>query len=237
MTPNRRRAADMIDKLASGLFVFCASFGALLSWWAFSAPVSFPASAIVLSLAVLWFGRSGPRSLAKTAVLSVAVLAIMVFNTALSESYYLTGVGFSETFFYHVRPDLFFAGLGEHSALIALALVLLAEAVMAFVIAVSQSKRSRYAKRSFLTVAIALCLWSPLQGIAGYWGMPRLMPGLTASRRGPMPCSVILPRPRHRCRATCGKPRPCACRTRATWFFSTARAWSRVTLTTLPFPA
>jgi phosphoglycerol transferase len=160
----------MIGKLASGLFILCASFGALLSWWAFSAPVSFPASAIALSLAVLWFGRSGPRTFWKTGFLSVAVLAMLVFNTALAESYYLTGAGFSETFFYHVRADLLFAGLGEHAPLIALALFLLAAAVMTFVMAVSQPKRSQHLKGSALAVAIALCLWSPLLGIAGYWG-------------------------------------------------------------------
>jgi phosphoglycerol transferase len=160
----------MIDKTAALLFVFLAAFGPLLAWAAYAAPPSFPASAIALAVALLWLGRSGPRSRLKAGLLLVAVAAMLVANLALTEAYYLTGASFSESFFYHVRADLLFAGLAEHAGLIALALAVFAGALGCFAAATGQKRRGRSAAGPLVAVAATLALWSPLVAVSGYLG-------------------------------------------------------------------
>ncbi|MDP3895400.1 MAG: sulfatase-like hydrolase/transferase [Mesorhizobium sp.] len=158
----------MVETLAFAVFLICACFGPLLAWGYFGAPATFPASSLALAVAVLWLAGAGARSRWKSGLLFVFVTIMLVLNSALTESYYLSGTGFAESFFYHLRVDLAFAGLAEHFGLIALALLLLAGALVAFGFATRRPGRP--AVLPMIATAAALCLWSPLLGIGAYLG-------------------------------------------------------------------
>lgn len=158
----------MVEKLAFAVLLICACFGPFLAWGWFGAPAAFPASSLALAVAFLWLAGTGARSRWKGGFLLVFVVLMLVLNSALTESYYLSGTGFAESFFYHLRVDLAFAGLAEHFGLIALALLLLAGALVAFALATRRSRPP--AILPTIATVVALCLWSPLLGIGAYLG-------------------------------------------------------------------
>jgi phosphoglycerol transferase len=160
----------MLGLLAPAVFLLCTSFAAVLAWTAFGAPFSFPLSAIALALALLRLGRSRRRPFWKSMLLYLAVVIVIMLNNGLTEAYYLTGAGFAESFFYHLRLDLLFAGLGEHVLLIVLALLLFAIALLSFGFAINVPPPESPPMLTRVAVLLTISLWSPFIGLASYFG-------------------------------------------------------------------
>ena len=76
-----------------------------------------------------WAGR---RFL--VALYALLVLPFLIFESAYFLSYYLQGSGFNRAFFYHLNPDVIYAGIGEYYWLMSLLLLVFALLLLSFLI-------------------------------------------------------------------------------------------------------
>lgn len=154
--------------VAAVLFLLLANSPPLAAFLLFGASVWFPLSSVLLTGVLLWLGCALPATAWMLLLLGPAVILIVILNSMLGEAYYLTAAGFSESFFYHVRFDLLFAGLSEHWLPLAFAASVLVGAVVAYALAIGSRRRRGRLVWPLAVILPALVVWSPFLGIAGY---------------------------------------------------------------------
>jgi phosphoglycerol transferase len=86
------------------------------------APAIWPVSTLLYNLGLLCLFALVPRKPVSLVLFNVVAGLFFVVEAAFFFSFYLQNAGFNEAFFYHLRPDLFYAGVTEHTPIMLLAL-------------------------------------------------------------------------------------------------------------------
>jgi len=117
------------------------------------APVIWPISTAIYNLGLLLVFAATPRSALKIIAYNVVAAVFFLVESSFFFSYYLQNDGFNAAFFYHIRPDLVFAGVREHLPVL-LAMVL----CMCGFLALSSSAlaRERGIKTRLFPIALGL---------------------------------------------------------------------------------
>ncbi len=78
------------------------------------APVIWPVSTLIYNLGLLYSFTIVPKGAARIIAYNIIASIFFVIESSFFFSYYLQNAGFNEAFFYHIRPDLLYAGLNEN---------------------------------------------------------------------------------------------------------------------------
>jgi len=82
------------------------------------APVIWPISTLIYNLGLVYSLAMVPKRAARVIVYNILAATLFIIESSFFFSYYLQNIGFNEAFFYHIRPDLIYAGIKEHLPLI-----------------------------------------------------------------------------------------------------------------------
>lgn len=104
-------------------------------------------SGIFLALSP-WAGRKF-----LVALYALLVLPFLVFESAYFVSYYLQGSGFNRAFFYHLNPDVIYAGIGEYYWLIILLLLIFVLLLLSFLM-FNRAERKTAQKTFFIGLGL-----------------------------------------------------------------------------------
>lgn len=145
---------------------------------------TFPAAIVVLTTASIWWPvlqaalvLAGLRALAgfragrpQTVLLMVGSTAVLLLNLAYGVSYYLQNAGFNRSFFYHLRPDVVYAGLSEFGVAALLSVAYVAGSLGMVRAAVRRAPAASRAGRlaSVGVLAASVLLFPPLRSMHGY---------------------------------------------------------------------
>jgi phosphoglycerol transferase len=161
---NNRRA------LAFGSLVyivaFCVPGG--LCWWSYFAPLSFPLASAALGAGLIGAGRRFATGRLARFAWSLLSIAAFSANFALAVTYYTQGQGYTDSYFHHLRPDIYLAGFSEHFAVLGVAAAALVVAAISYALLINTAggrARGRHPSAWFLA---ALLVWPPLTGLLAY---------------------------------------------------------------------
>ena len=82
------------------------------------APVIWPVSTLIYNLGLVYSLALAPKKAARIIAYIIVAATFFVFESSFFFSYYLQNAGFNEAFFYHIRPDLLYAGVREYLPLL-----------------------------------------------------------------------------------------------------------------------
>jgi hypothetical protein len=162
------------------------------------APALWPATVLVYHLGLWLLFRSVGGGGAKRMIYGAALALLSAIESSFFFSYYLQNKGFNEVFFYHLRPDLLYAGVSEH-ALLLFASIACASAVLFLAVSALPLQKTR--RRTLLPLALGilaagLCVSPPARDLAAHV-KARFGASGYASARKSFP-EVFGPRPRVR---------------------------------------
>lgn len=78
------------------------------------APLIWPVSTLIYNLGLVCCFSMAPKGAARVIVYNILGATLLVVESSFFFSYYMQNTGFNEAFFYHIRPDLLYAGVKEH---------------------------------------------------------------------------------------------------------------------------
>ena len=155
-------------KLFLGLFlaILIPVTGTILT----DAPAIWPISTLIYNLGLLYSFAMAPKRVLRIIVYSIVAATFFVIETSFFFSYYLQNSGFNEAFFYHIRPDLVYAGVREHIPFLLLVIVCMLSFLFMSSLTVNESRprniRTLFAV--FAIIIIGLFISPPVRALVLY---------------------------------------------------------------------
>lgn len=135
-----------------------------------SAPILWPISTLLYSLGLLYSFSLIPNSRVKFFTYNVIATVFFLIECFFFYSYYLQNTGFNEAFFYHIRPDLIYAGVQEHlHVLLAMLACLLGFLTMSSLLLYNErSKSPRFIAVALVLLTFGLFISPPARDLGLY---------------------------------------------------------------------
>jgi phosphoglycerol transferase len=132
-----------------------------------AAPVIWPISTLIYNLGLLYSFAIAPKSATRIISYNIVAAIFFVIEASFFFSYYLQDAGFNEAFFYHIRPDLVHAGVGEHLPILLGMLVCLCGLLVLFssVLAKETPTRTWLSPIALGLLAVGLFISPPMQAL------------------------------------------------------------------------
>jgi len=134
------------------------------------APIIWPVSALIYNLGLVFSFGLAPNKIARIIGYSIIAAIFFIIESSFFFSYYLQNAGFNEAFFYHIRPDLLYAGVKEHlPILLGITLCLFCFLVMASsALARDKSRKAQLAPLALGLVALGLFISPSVKALVIY---------------------------------------------------------------------
>ena len=150
------------------LVLIIPAVGAILT----DAPVIWPISVMIYNLGLVYSFTMVPKRIVRIITYNIIATIFFVIEASFFFSYFLQNTGFNEAFFYHIRPDLLYAGLREHLLFILVILFCLFGSLTLFSSALTRlrSMQSRLALLPLGFLVLGLFISPPIKALVLYTG-------------------------------------------------------------------
>lgn len=134
------------------------------------APFIWPVSTLIYNIGLFYCLTLASNKLIKIFFFNIIAAILFVIESSFFISYYLQNTGFNDAFFYHLRPDLIYAGLQEFVPIILLVIVSMLGfmGVSTYFLAKDTSKRSWGYLIAPTLFFLGLFISPPARAIVGY---------------------------------------------------------------------
>ena len=135
-----------------------------------NASILWPVSTLLYSLGLLSLFAIIRRRVVRIVAYSIVATVLFIIEACFFFSYYLQNTGFNDAFFYHVRPDLLYAGVNEHLPIIlSMITCLFCFLAMSFTI-LSKNKRwdLRFVPLGVALLVVGFSVSPPAKALASY---------------------------------------------------------------------
>jgi len=134
------------------------------------APVIWPVSTLIYNLGLLYSFAIVPRRITRIIAYNILATAFFVIEASFFFSYYLQNTGFNEAFFYHIRPDLLYAGMREYLPFIIAMIICLSGLLImsSSTLAREMSRRVRLIPMALGLLAFGLLISPPVKALVFY---------------------------------------------------------------------
>lgn len=107
------------------------------------ANIIWPVSVLMYNLGLFYLVSAISKRPMRLVFYYIVASAFFVFESAYFVSFYLQNHGFNEAFFYHLRPDIIYAGVGEHLVLLLIVVIIYLGALISPTLEILRGRSSK----------------------------------------------------------------------------------------------
>ncbi|KPK23417.1 MAG: hypothetical protein AMJ61_15775 [Desulfobacterales bacterium SG8_35_2] len=135
-----------------------------------NAPNIWPLSVMLYNIGLVYTFTMIPKTLIRVVAYNIVAALFFIIEASFFFSYYLQNTGFNEAFFYHIRPDLLYAGIQEHLLPIFIIIFCLSGFLILSTLILAKEKTItfRWQMLAFLFLVSGLFISPPINSLAHY---------------------------------------------------------------------